>query len=359
MLTRDVFGILISVVCSNSVALDHLTIYRIVGVLHFLGLVQSFMTIFENEFESAFEIGDLEEILKLFCVERNDEDLEDSLRRRSVKFMKQASLLLMLLDNRITENISLGLTLDRDSSPFNKDYEQLCCLLRVPTSTLEILRSPTSIKLLTKWIRIRNDRRKANKTEKNSEKSDGDEKMEEKSEDEKMEENKVEKNVVCRRIFPSGEFTFVKLPELFQEVYQHLVRQYCDVCEELSPEIGICLSCGEVICAGIKHLLGRTDNLQIPNSLNVFVEHAENCCGVFLVLKLSTMLLFRGKRVSVWNSIYLDEHGEEDIELKRGKALYLDDSRVSQLLQLVLTQKLDHDTRILRKTQLLGLPDTM
>ena len=96
---------------------------------------------------------------------------------------------------------------------------------------------------------------------------------------------------------------------------------------------------------------------RIQNSLNVFVTHAETCGGIFLVMRLSTILLFRGRRISVWNSIYLDEHGEEDLELKRGKALYLNQSRLEQLLKLFITQNMDHDTRILSKTQFLGISD--
>ena len=95
----------------------------------------------------------------------------------------------------------------------------------------------------------------------------------------------------------------------------------------------------------------------MQNSLNVFVSHSEICGSVFLVLRLSTVLLFRGKRISVWHSIYLDDHGEEDIELKRGKPLYIDNSRVEQLLKLFLSQDIDHDTRILSKTQLLNAPN--
>jgi len=259
----------------------------------------------------------------------------------------------MLLDSRVTQNISLGLALDRDSSQFTKDYEQLCSLLCLPTSALGLLRSQESVAVLRHWLKVRMRR--------NSSKKEGLENLEQsetsETDHEEVKEPKSNSEVTCaRRVFLSAPFEFVKLPDLFQEVYQHLVRQYCDTCESTTPETGICLTCGQVICAGIKHLLGRRDH-HVPNSLNVFVTHAETCGGIFLVMRLSTILLFRGRRISVWNSIYLDEHGEEDLELKRGKALYLNQSRLEQLLKLFITQNMDHDTRILSKTQFLGISD--
>ena len=71
------------------------------------------------------------------------------------------------------------------------------------------------------------------------------------------------------------------------------------------------------------------------------------------MIKLCVLLLFRGdgERVTLWTSLYLDEHGEADLELRRGKALYLADERKEQLRRLLLSKGVDHDTLVLSKTQ--------
>lgn len=48
------------------------------------------------------------------------------------------------------------------------------------------------------------------------------------------------------------------------------------------------------------------------------------CFYLFLVSIVSLLFVrLRETRVSQWTSLYLDEWGEEDINLKRGKPLYL------------------------------------
>jgi hypothetical protein len=38
--------------------------------------------------------------------------------------------------------------------------------------------------------------------------------------------------------------------------------------------------------------------------------------GMFLLVNSSTVVVIRGPRATLWGSIYLDDHGEEDRELK-------------------------------------------
>ena len=48
-------------------------------------------------------------------------------------------------------------------------------------------------------------------------------------------------------------------------------------------------------------------------------QHAMECgygTAVFLILMSSSVFVIRGEKASVWGSVYLDEFGEEDIDLR-------------------------------------------
>jgi hypothetical protein len=65
----------------------------------------------------------------------------------------------------------------------------------------------------------------------------------------------------------------------------------------------------------------------------------------------------RGDRIAQWGSPYLDEHGEEDIDLRRGKPLHLNAARYAQLRRLWVTQGIEHDSHVLAKSSLQGGAD--
>ena len=111
--------------------------------------------------------------------------------------------------------------------------------------------------------------------------------------------------------------------------------------------------------------------------------HAARCGGgvaPFLLLRSCSVLLLLGKgRMCDWGSLYLDHHGEEDRDFKRGKVcgmillcdgvrfirllsllclhrqtLFLSMPRVRQLRRLVQNNQFAHETKILRKTSRAG-----
>ena len=48
-------------------------------------------------------------------------------------------------------------------------------------------------------------------------------------------------------------------------------------------------------------------------------QHAMECgygTAIFLILMSSSVFVIRGEKASVWGSVYLDEFGEEDIDLR-------------------------------------------
>ncbi|KAL2938478.1 E3 ubiquitin-protein ligase PRT6 [Bienertia sinuspersici] len=81
--------------------------------------------------------------------------------------------------------------------------------------------------------------------------------------------------------------------------------------------------------------------------------HAASCgagTGVFLIIRKTTILLQRNKRQAPWPSPYLDAFGEEDVDMHRGKPLYLNEERYAALTYMVASHGLDRTTKVLRQT---------
>lgn len=72
--------------------------------------------------------------------------------------------------------------------------------------------------------------------------------------------------------------------------------------------------------------------------------------GVSLLIKKTTILLQRSARQAPWPSLYLDAFGEEDIEMHRGKPLYLNKERYAALSHMVASHGLDRSSKVLGET---------
>lgn len=152
-------------------------------------------------------------------------------------------------------------------------------------------------------------------------------------------------NFIPRRL------SLLTLPTVFQELLEKLDGRQCHACEDAPRKPALCLTCGRVCCSvasppasapqGSKTCPGWTR------------QHALSCgagVGMFLVLKTTNVHVYRKDRLAKWGSPYLDEHGEEDPELRRGKPLLLSEDRYAALQKLWLSHGFDHDFRVLSQT---------
>lgn len=82
-----------------------------------------------------------------------------------------------------------------------------------------------------------------------------------------------------------------------------------------------------------------------------FTRHLTECMGTigaFLLVKECSVLLMLGpSRRCVWGSLYLDQHGEEDWKMRRGKQMWLNSERVETVRKLLVQQNAFHDTKVL------------
>ncbi|XP_051885288.1 LOW QUALITY PROTEIN: E3 ubiquitin-protein ligase ubr3 [Pristis pectinata] len=129
----------------------------------------------------------------------------------------------------------------------------------------------------------------------------------------------------------------LQLPENYNTIFQYYHRKACIHCSKVPKDPALCLVCGTFVC-----LKGQCCKQQ---SYCECVLHSQNCgagTGIFLLINASVIIVIRGHRFCVWGSVYLDTHGEEDRDLRRGKPLYLCSERYKVLEQQWVTHTFDH-----------------
>ncbi|KAJ4911538.1 E3 ubiquitin-protein ligase PRT6 [Raphanus sativus] len=144
-------------------------------------------------------------------------------------------------------------------------------------------------------------------------------------------------------ITPAIPFQLMKLPNLYQDLLQRYIKKPCSNCTKVIEEPAICLLCGR-LCSPMWRPCCRESGCQ---------THAVTCgagTGVYLLIRRTTILLQRFARQSPWPSPYLDTFGEEDIDMLRGKPLYLNEERYAALTYMVGSHGLDHSSKVLNQT---------
>uniref|UniRef100_A0A670HWY6 E3 ubiquitin-protein ligase n=1 Tax=Podarcis muralis TaxID=64176 RepID=A0A670HWY6_PODMU len=129
----------------------------------------------------------------------------------------------------------------------------------------------------------------------------------------------------------------LQLPENYNTIFQYYHRKSCSVCSKVPKDPAVCLVCGTFVC--LKGLCCK------QQSYCECVLHSQNCgagTGIFLLINASVIIIIRGHRFCLWGSVYLDAHGEEDRDLRRGKPLYICKERYKVLEQQWVSHTFDH-----------------
>ncbi|KAI3442939.1 E3 ubiquitin-protein ligase [Psidium guajava] len=145
--------------------------------------------------------------------------------------------------------------------------------------------------------------------------------------------------VTCNvRCVPAVPFKLMQIPYLYQDLLQRYIKQQCLDCSTVVEEPALCLLCGR-LCSPSWKTCCRKSGCQ---------SHAFACgagIGVFLLIRRTMILFQRCARQALWPSPYLDAFGEEDIDLHRGKPLYLNEERYAALTYMVASHGLDRSTK--------------
>ena len=134
-----------------------------------------------------------------------------------------------------------------------------------------------------------------------------------------------------------------RMPKDFLTLSAVLHGRPCAACGKPPHETALCLLCGTILCAGFLSRRGPPMGGLDGRTCEVACGAHARSCGAgscpFYMVHDGRVLLLDGGQASYFPSIYLDEHGEEDHNLKRGKPLYFNPRRAEALHQLWLTHR--------------------
>lgn len=129
----------------------------------------------------------------------------------------------------------------------------------------------------------------------------------------------------------------IELPREFEKFFSYYYKAKCLNCQLSPKEPAVCLLCGRIVCfkgpcckeGGVSEALKHTNDCGAGTSL-------------FILVNSSFIFVLKVNKVASWGSVYLDEHGEEDKNLKRGKPLFLSHDRYNLLERQWATNSLEN-----------------
>jgi len=140
---------------------------------------------------------------------------------------------------------------------------------------------------------------------------------------------------------PGIPFKLIQLEYEFQNLLTSYNEKKCFKCNTVPKKPALCLFCGSLVC--FNSTCCDQSVLNHPFIISEAEQHMKSCSavGIYLLLKKCLIVLVgykQGKLIyGTFSSIYLDKYGEEDLEFRRGKSLFLDQSRYEHLHTVWLT----------------------
>lgn len=140
----------------------------------------------------------------------------------------------------------------------------------------------------------------------------------------------------------------VRLAASYTDLHAEVLgKSKCKQTWKMVENPAICLVCAQVLCAGTECCRRRRDGM------GACTHHAMTCgsgVGLFFLMRSSSVLLIFGPRSSYFGSPYLDMFGEEDINVRRGRPLFLSAKRMKALQTLYATHQLANEVARNRRT---------
>mmetsp|Transcript_18508 Transcript_18508/g.53111 ORF Transcript_18508/g.53111 Transcript_18508/m.53111 type:complete len:3364 (-) Transcript_18508:71-10162(-) len=135
----------------------------------------------------------------------------------------------------------------------------------------------------------------------------------------------------------------IRLPHSFVELYSlvNKVKGRTDIAigamddadDGGSTETAICLITGSVMAAGSSRR-PYSRGARPPGACTLHAQQVGSGVGIFFLVQKCTVLLIHNNKSAYSASLYVDEHGEEDPGLRRGRPLFLKDERYESLEKL-------------------------
>ncbi|KAL7473331.1 hypothetical protein ACHAXS_013787 [Conticribra weissflogii] len=145
----------------------------------------------------------------------------------------------------------------------------------------------------------------------------------------------------------------VKLPRSFVELYGIVNRikgrdgRSDDVDDDGGCETAICLVTGAVMKSGS---IKRMKSNRPPGACTLHARKIGSGVGIFFLVQKCTVLLMHNNKSAYSPSLYVDEHGEEDPGLRRGRPLFFSDERFHALENLWRSHGIPREVSQIRST---------
>ncbi|KAJ2888302.1 E3 ubiquitin-protein ligase ubr1 [Coemansia asiatica] len=130
-------------------------------------------------------------------------------------------------------------------------------------------------------------------------------------------------------------YSLVELPDRFEVLFERSAKAFCPRCNGVPSDPALCLLCGGFVCA--QSFCCEEDGI---GECNMHMKTCGGTVGVYLLVKKCGLLLLHHDNGCFMSAPYLDQHGEVDLGLKRGRPLFINRSRYDEMKKLVLTQKI-------------------
>jgi Proteolysis_6 C-terminal/Putative zinc finger in N-recognin (UBR box) len=152
-------------------------------------------------------------------------------------------------------------------------------------------------------------------------------------------------------------FSLIRLPKSFVELYGIVNKikgrdesNTLDEADDVgSSETAICLLTGAVMKSGsTRRSFHRTQ--RPPGACTLHARMNGSGIGIFFLVQKCTVLLMHNNKSAYSASLYVDEHGEEDPGLRRGRPLFLNHARYQALEQLWRQQGIPREVAQIRST---------
>ncbi|KJE91113.1 ubiquitin ligase E3 [Capsaspora owczarzaki ATCC 30864] len=145
-------------------------------------------------------------------------------------------------------------------------------------------------------------------------------------------------------IVPSRPVQLIPLPNCFDDLFRSFRGMTCGNCHSVPAQGALCLICGTFLCVPMR---SSALNCCTVARTSEIVAHSRSCCAglaVILILSSSAVQIYRSQVTCSWGSPYLDVFGEEDIDLRRGRPLFLNQARYAALNSHFLLQSFDNSS---------------
>jgi len=152
-------------------------------------------------------------------------------------------------------------------------------------------------------------------------------------------------------------FGLTRLPKSFVELYNIVSKVKGreesagnDEQEDVgNTETAICLLTGTVMRSGSPRR-SYSRSIRPPGSCTLHARKHGSGIGIFFLVQKCTVLLMHNNKSAYSPSIYVDEHGEEDPGLRRGRPLFLNNDRYRALELLWRQQGIPREVAQIRST---------